>query len=295
MFNKADRSPAVVWVSAISIIASILAAALFLPMCVDTSTLSSIRHPMGSVVFVRHGESEWNLAKLKTGWYDAMLTDTGEIMGLRMINLSLNYTIFPRSGMKSAKKTGDHLNSMRIRFDYVHTSLLIRAIRTTEIILSAIPDSFNGTINKNWLLNERHFGGLTGKSKSLSNWITNWDNRPPPMLPDHPYYAQIQDDPRYLDIVAENSLPNTESLADTQQRFIHFWLTTIRPQVKAGGRILLVAHQNLLRGVIKYFDQLTNAEACSLDIKNSLPFIYEFDENIRARNKFVYLRLKSLG
>lgn len=294
MFNKANRSPAVVCVSAIciSVIASIIAAALFLLMCVDTSTQSSVRNPIGSVVFVRHGESEWNLAKLRTGWYDAMLTDTGEIMGLRMMNHSLNYIY---SGMKSAKTTGDHLNSMRIRFDYVHTSLLIRAIRTTEIILSGMPDSFNGTINKTWLLNERHFGALTGNRKTHSSWITNWDNRPPPMLPGHPYYEQIHDDPRYLDVVAENSFPNTESLADAQQRFIHLWLTTIRPQVKAGGRILIVAHQNLLRGVIKYFDQLTDAEACTLDIKNSLPFIYEFDENIRAKNKFVYLRLKSLG
>lgn len=189
-----------------------------------------------------------------------------------------------------AKTTGDHLNAMRIRFDYIHTSLLTRAIQTTELILSGMANlTLNATINKNWLLNERHFGALTGESKSTSNWITKWNNRPPPMLPGHPYYEQIHDDPRYKDIVTENGLPDTESLADAQQRFIHHWLTTIGPQVKAGGRILLVAHQNLLRGVIKYFDQLTDAEACKLKIDNSRPFIYEFDEYIKPKNKFGYL------
>lgn len=178
---------------------------------------------------------------------------------------------------------------MQIQFDFVHTSLLTRAIDTTEIILSGMLGLFNGTINTNWLLNERHFGALTGESKLNSTWTTHWSNRPPPMLPGHPYYTHIYEDPRYQDVVAENGLPNTESLADAQQRFIQHWLATVGPQVQAGGRILLVAHQNLLRGVIKYFDQLSDAAASSLIIKNSVPFIYEFDENLRPHNKFAYL------
>lgn len=176
---------------------------------------------------------------------------------------------------------------MQIHFDFVHTSLLTRAIETTETILDEMPSLFNGTINTNWLLNERHYGALTGASKLNSTWTTHWDNRPPSMHPGHPYYTQIYDDPRYENI--ENGLPFAESLADAQQRFIAHWVSTVGPQVQAGGRILLVAHQNLLRGVIKYFDKLPDAAASSLKIKNAVPFIYEFDENLRPRNKFAYL------
>lgn len=183
---------------------------------------------------------------------------------------------------------------MQIQLDFVHTSLLTRAIQTTENILSEMPGLFNGTINTNWLLNERHVGALSGTSKVNSNWTTHWNNRPPPMLPTHPYYDEIHNDARYQNVDAVNGLPNTESLADTQQRFITYWMSTIEPQIRSGERILVIAHQNFLRGVIKYFDQLTEAAASSLKIENSAPFIYEFDQNLNPQNKFVYLYSKSM-
>lgn len=127
----------------------------------------------------------------------------------------------------------------------------------------------------NWMLNKRHFGALTGTSKLNSNRITHWDNRPPPMLPNYPHYDRIQNDPRYKNVTAE--LPNTESLADCQRRFIHNGITTIAPQVNSGERILVVAQQKLLRGVIKNF--------------NELPFIYRFDEknSVRAINDSIII------
>lgn len=186
------------------------------------------------------------------------------------------------------------MSAARFRFDFVHTSVLTRAIDTMEIILNQMPGLFTGTIHTNWLLNERHYGALTGNSKSISNWTTHWSNRPPPMLPQHPYYARIHDEARYRNISVENGLPNTESLADVQERFIRHWFETIATQVEADGRIMVVAHQNLLRGVIKYFDGLSDAEASSLKIENSMPFIYEFDENLKPQNKLNYLYLNSL-
>lgn len=107
------------------------------------------------------------------------------------------------------------------------------------------------------------------------------------MLSTHPYYDRIQKDQRYENIDAE--LPDTESVADAQQRFILYWQTTIAPQVQAGGCILVVAHQNIFRGAVKFLDRLSDVEAISLKIANSVPFVYEFDENLNPLNKFVYL------
>lgn len=191
------------------------------------------------------------------------------------------------SGKNEASIAGEIMDIMYIRFDFVHTSLLTRAIETTETILREMPDAFNGTIDTNWLLNERHFGALTGESKSHSNWTTHWDNCPPPMLPDHPYYERIHNDTRYDGI--DDALPNAESLADTQKRFIQYWLTTIGPQVQAGNHVLVVAHQNLLRGVVQFFDALPEADASTLKVENSIPFLYKFDANLNPLNKFSYL------
>lgn len=313
MFIKANCCVVVVvMIGAVAIltIGTIIAAVFFLPNFSEACIESSGNSSMGSVVFVRHGESEWNSAKLYTGWYDAMLTETGEPLTFCRVFLcvdrcadfciptqstqfqsktSLFESYIFRAGIKNAKTVGHRLNALQIRFDFVHTSLLTRAIQTTELILHAMSSSFNGTINTNWLLNERHYGALTGNSKSNSNWTTHWSNCPPPMLSDHPYYGRIHDDPRYQNISAENGLPNTESLANTEQRFIRHWLATIGPQVQAGGHILVVAHQNLLRSVIKYFDQLPDAAATVLQIANSAPFKYEFDEHLISQNKFTYL------
>lgn len=214
--------------------------------------------------------------------------DILDISVMKNLEMSTNH-LLRVLGKEEAKIAGEHMNAKQIQFDFVHTSLLTRAIQTTLTILHEMPDSFNGTVETNWLLNERHFGALTGQSKTNSSWKTHWDNRPPPMLPEHPLYSHIYDDPRYDDVEAENGLPTTESLADTQLRFIQHWLVTIGPQVQAGHRILVVAHQNLLRGVIKYFDQLADKVASSLKIKNSVPFIYKFDQKLQPLNKFAYL------
>lgn len=197
------------------------------------------------------------------------------------------------AGKKQAKAAGDCMNKKRIPFDFVHTSLLTRAIQTTEIMLREMSGLFKGPINTTWLLNERHKGALTGVSKSETNWTSHWTNRPPPLLPGHPYYTQIQENPRYKNVGKD--LPNTESSVDAQKRFIRYWLTTIAPQVQDGGRILVVAHGDFFRGVVQYFDQIPNEVAISLRFANAKSFEYKFDEYLNPLNKFNHLHSNSMN
>lgn len=207
-------------------------------------------------------------------------------------NESFNEIIseFQTTGKGQAKIAGKYLRSTHIHFDAVYTSLLTRAIRTTELILNEMPGMYNDTIEYSWLLNERHYGALTGqRKKDESERTENWNTRPLPMLPDHPYYDVIYTDPRYENISSENCFPYTETLADAQLRFVRIWLATIASQVQNGKRILIVAHHNLLLGVIKYFDLVSDEAIMKIKIKNSVPFIYNFDENLIPQNKFAYL------
>lgn len=193
-------------------------------------------------------------------------------------------------GLIQAKNVGEKFMTSNVQFDVTFSSMLARAIQTAETILSQSDTIANVSLTRNWLLNERHRGALTGRSKAENAVTENWHYRPPSIDKNHPNYDEIQHDKRYMDVQDAGEMPTTESLDDAQKRFIRYWETTIAPEMMAGKRVLVVAHKNVLRGAVKYFDGLSDEEAAALDIGNAKPFIYEFDKQLTPRNKFTYLK-----
>lgn len=144
-------------------------------------------------------------------------------------------------------------------------------------------------MSENWLLNERHHGAFTGLGRAETKMNSTWHHKAPEMTPDHPNFDAIQHDPRYNALRRDNLLPTVESLADTESRFILFWETVLVPQLNEDKRILIVAHQGLLKGAVKFFDELSEEDAARLKIANAKPFIYEFDDNLKPKNKLKYI------
>lgn len=194
------------------------------------------------IVMVRHGESEWNQKNLFCGWFDAALSEKGRAEAL--------------AAGKAVKEAG-------LKFDVAHTSLLTRAQNTLASILG---ESGQGGIpvEKTWRLNERHYGGLTGLNKAetaakygeaqVQIWRRSFDTPPPAMEPDHAYYEQIVKDPRYNGDPKPEEFPMYESLKLTIERTLPYWNNTIIPQMKAGKNIIIAAHGNSLRGIVKHLD-----------------------------------------
>uniref|UniRef100_A0A182X9W3 Phosphoglycerate mutase n=2 Tax=gambiae species complex TaxID=44542 RepID=A0A182X9W3_ANOQN len=221
------------------------------------------------IVMVRHGESEWNQKNLFCGWFDANLSDKGKEEAL--------------AAGKAVKEAG-------LKFDIAHTSLLTRAQVTLDSILkesgqTSIP------IQKTWRLNERHYGGLTGLNKSETAakygeeqvliWRRSFDVPPPNMEPDHAYYDAIVKDERYKDDPKPNEFPMAESLKLTIARTLPYWNDVIIPQLKEGKNIIIAAHGNSLRGIVKHLDQMTDEAIMGLNLPTGIPFVYELDENLK--------------
>uniref|UniRef100_A0A3B5Q6N0 Phosphoglycerate mutase n=1 Tax=Xiphophorus maculatus TaxID=8083 RepID=A0A3B5Q6N0_XIPMA len=193
------------------------------------------------LVLIRHGESNWNQENRFCGWFDADLSETGE---------------------KEAKRGGQALKDAGFEFDLCYTSVLKRAIRTLWLVLDGI-DQMWVPVHRTWRLNERHYGGLTGLNKAetaakhgeaqVKIWRRSFDIPPPPMGPDHDYYTIISKDRRYADLT-EDQLPSCESLKDTIARALPFWNEEIAPQIKQGKRVLIAAHGNSLRGIVKHLE-----------------------------------------
>lgn len=221
------------------------------------------------IVMVRHGESEWNKLNLFCGWYDANLSDKGQ---------------------NEAVSAGKALKEAGYTFDVAHTSVLTRAQETLKSILKEI-DQDNLPVQKIWRLNERHYGGLTGMNKAetaakygeeqVQIWRRSFDVPPPPMEPDHKYYDTIVKDPRYADGPKPEEFPKFESLKLTIERTLPYWNDTIIPQLKEGKRIIIAAHGNSLRGIVKHLDQMNNEQIMGLDLPTGIPFVYELDENFK--------------
>ncbi|XP_029671813.1 phosphoglycerate mutase 1 [Formica exsecta] len=221
------------------------------------------------IVMVRHGESEWNKLNLFCGWYDANLSDKGK-----------NEAVSAGKALKDADYT----------FDVAHTSVLTRAQETLKAILKEINQE-NLPVHKTWRLNERHYGGLTGMNKAetaakygeeqVQIWRRSFDVPPPPMEPDHKYYDTIVKDPRYADGPKPEEFPKFESLKLTIERTLPYWNETIIPQLKEGKRIIIAAHGNSLRGIVKHLDQMTNDQIMGLNLPTGIPFVYELDENFK--------------
>jgi 2,3-bisphosphoglycerate-dependent phosphoglycerate mutase len=217
---------------------------------------------MPTLVLLRHGESEWNQKNLFTGWVDVDLTPTGEVEGRRGGELLVERGLLP---------------------DVVHTSLLRRAIRTAEITLNAA-DRHWIPVRRSWRLNERHYGALQGKDKTqvrdefgeeqFMRWRRSYDTPPPP-LPEDDEFSQVSD-PRYADLL--ESVPRTECLKDVVERMLPYWYDGIVPDLRRNGVVLVVAHGNSLRALIKHLDGLSDEAVVALNVPTGIPLHYDLDD-----------------
>jgi len=219
-----------------------------------------------SIVLLRHGESQWNLENRFTGWVDVDLT---------------------AKGREEAKTAGELLRSKGYAFDVAYTSVLKRAIRTLWTTLDAL-DQMWIPVRKEWRLNERHYGALSGLNKSetaakygeeqVLKWRRAYDIRPDAMTPDHEFWAGK--DPRYAGL-SPDQIPATECLKDTIERVIPIWEQAIAPDVRAGKRVLVAAHGNSIRALIKYLENMSEAEIIALNIPTAQPLVIRLDENLK--------------
>lgn len=223
---------------------------------------------MPRLILVRHGQSQWNLENRFTGWWDVDLTTKGE---------------------EEARAAGALLKAKGMLPTVAFTSLQTRAIRTLHLALEAagrvwIPET------KDWRLNERHYGGLTGLDKAetaakhgeeqVKIWRRSFDI-PPPVLEDGSEF-DLKADPRYAGI----AIPSTESLKDTIARVLPYYEAAIAPQLRAGEVVLIAAHGNSLRALVKHLSGISDAEITGLEIPTGQPIVYDLDENLAARERY---------
>jgi 2,3-bisphosphoglycerate-dependent phosphoglycerate mutase len=221
---------------------------------------------MHRVILLRHGESTWNQENRFTGWTDVDLSERG---------------------VAEAKAAGDLLRSGQYAVDLAYTSVLKRAIRTLWIVLDAL-DRLWVPVEKSWRLNERHYGALQGLNKAETAarhgeaqtklWRRSYDIPPPALAPDDPRHPSH--DPRYAGL-SPRDLPLTESLKDTVDRFLPYWHEMIAPSITRGKRVLIAAHGNSLRALVKYLDELTEPEIVELNIPTGIPLVYELDDALK--------------
>lgn len=221
---------------------------------------------MIKLVLVRHGQSMWNLENRFTGWTDVELSE---------------------QGIKEAKEAGKVLKEKGFNFDVAYTSVLKRANDTLKYILEELGEE-NIPVKKSWRLNERHYGALQGLNKDETKekygaeqvllWRRSTDVRPPALSKDDERYPG--NDPKYSDL-KENELPTTENLIDTIKRVMEYWNSDIKKDLEAGKRVIIAAHGNSLRGLIKYLDNMTDEEIIKLELQTGNPICYELDDNLK--------------
>ena len=218
------------------------------------------------LVLTRHGESQWNLENRFTGWTDVELTE---------------------QGMKEAEEAGIALREQGFHFDLAYTSVLKRAEHTLDLILKEMGEE-NIEIKRNWRLNERHYGALQGLNKDETKekygaeqvllWRRSTDVRPPELDVTDPRYPG--NDPKYKDLT-EDELPKTENLIDTIKRVTQYWNSDIEKSLKEGKNVIIVAHGNSLRGLMKYLDNISDEDIIKLEIQTGNPICYELDDNLK--------------
>ncbi len=227
---------------------------------------------MKKVVLLRHGESIWNKANRFTGWTDVGLSE---------------------KGFEETKKAGQVLKKEGYTFDVAFTSVLKRAIQTLWITLEEM-DLMWIPVYRNWRLNERHYGALQGFSKSemaeklgeeqVHIWRRSYDVPPPELEKTDERYPG--NDPRYQDM-DEKDIPTTECLKDTVERFLPYWFDTIVPVIKSGKKVLISAHGNSLRALVKYLDDVSDEDIVGLNIPTGMPLVYELDdETMKPINRY---------
>lgn len=223
------------------------------------------------LVLIRHGESEWNKLNLFTGWTDVDLSDKGR---------------------QEAAEGGRLLKAEGYDFDICYTSYLKRAIHTLNHVLQEMDREWLPVV-KSWKLNERHYGTLQGLNKAetaekygeeqVNIWRRSFDVTPPPLEQNDERNPQLQ--AMYRDVPAAE-LPLTESLATTIERAVPYFEQEIKPQMQAGKRVLIAAHGNSLRALVKYFENLSPDEIMKINIPTGVPLVYEFDDNFQFKQKY---------
>jgi 2,3-bisphosphoglycerate-dependent phosphoglycerate mutase len=221
---------------------------------------------MYKLVLIRHGESTWNLENRFTGWTDVDLTPTG---------------------VEQAKKAGRLLKAEGFQFDVAYTSVLKRAIRTLYLALDEMDATWLPVV-KSWRLNERHYGGLQGLNKAdmakqygdeqVLIWRRSYDTPPPVLEANDP--RSERSDPRYARLDPAQ-VPLTECLKDTVDRVMPFWNESMAPAIKAGKRIVVAAHGNSIRALVKYLDNIGDDDIVGVNIPNGIPLVYELDDNLK--------------
>ncbi len=226
--------------------------------------------PTGTLVLLRHGQSTWNLENLFTGWTDVDLTELGR---------------------SEAAEAGRLLAAEGVEFDQVYTSVLKRAIRTLWIALDTM-DRMWMPVERSWRLNERHYGALQGLDKAqtvaqhgaeqVKVWRRSYDIPPPALALDDPRHPRF--DARYRGLAASD-LPGAESLKDTLARVEPFWNARIAPDLRAGRNVLVVAHGNSLRALVKMLDGMSEADIVEFNIPTGVPIVYDLDAKLDSRGR----------
>lgn len=226
---------------------------------------------MHRLVLLRHGESIWNRENRFTGWTDVDLNEKGRI---------------------EAHEAGRLMAAEKFEFDVAYTSVLKRAIRTLWLALDEL-DMMWIPVHRSWRLNERHYGALQGLNKAetaaqhgeaqVKIWRRSYDIPPPPLSADDPRHPSR--DRRYAEL-APHELPLTESLKDTVARFLPYWHETIAPSIRAGRRVLIAAHGNSLRALVKYLDKISDQDIIELNIPTGIPLVYLLNDDLEPLQKF---------
>ena len=221
---------------------------------------------MAKVVLLRHGESIWNLENKFTGWTDVGLSE---------------------KGVKEAHESAKWLTKEGFTFDIAFTSVLKRAVQTLWIVLEDM-DLMWIPVYRSWRLNERHYGALQGLNKKemvdkygqeqVLIWRRSYDTQPPALSKDDPRFPGK--DPRYKDL-KEDEVPTTECLKDTVERFLPYWHEVIAPTIKEGKRVIIAAHGNSLRALVKYLDDMSDEAIVKLNIPTGIPLVYELDDSLK--------------
>ncbi len=223
---------------------------------------------MPTLVLIRHGQSAWNLENRFTGWWDVDLTE---------------------QGVREAWEAGELMKQKGLDFDLTFTSFQTRAIKTLNLALEAMGRLWLPTV-KDWRLNERHYGGLTGLDKAetaarhgdeqVHIWRRSFDIPPP--LPEEGSPWDLAKDLRYKGV----PIPQTESLKNTIERVLPYWESAIVPELKAGKRVLISAHGNSLRALVKHLSGISDDEIAALEIPTGKPFVYELDDALNATDRY---------
>ncbi|MBF2493225.1 2,3-diphosphoglycerate-dependent phosphoglycerate mutase [Listeria welshimeri] len=223
------------------------------------------------LVLIRHGQSEWNKLNLFTGWHDVDLSEEGVV---------------------EAMTAGKRIKEAGLEFDVAFTSVLTRAIKTLNYVLEE-SDQMWVPVNKSWRLNERHYGALQGLNKQetaekygadqVQKWRRSYDTLPP--LLEENDERQAKNDRRYQ-LLDTHAIPSGENLKVTLERVIPYWMDTIAPEIKEGSRVVIAAHGNSLRALVKFLEGISDDEIMELEIPTGVPLVYELNDDLKPVNKY---------